>query len=89
MAEILSFKVHEDKYTDCKHLNILVDEAWGYIECADCHKHLDPIQYLYKIATKERLMEFRRDQMEKFEQDILKKNKTKCEHCGKMATVIK
>ena len=73
----------------CPHLNIGVDPELGYIECRECHEHLDPIQYLYKIACSERLIDFRRDQMLKYEKQIEEKNRCKCEKCGEMTRIVR
>jgi hypothetical protein len=73
----------------CDHVNILVDPEMAYIECRECGEHLDPVQYLYKLACAERLMTFRAQDMRNYENSIEKKNRCKCEKCGEMTRIVR
>lgn len=43
-----------DKF--CEHNRILIDEKERKLECKDCNRVLDPIDYLISIANKENSM---------------------------------
>jgi hypothetical protein len=73
----------------CDHVNIYVDPEVAYIECRECGDHLDPIQYLYKMACSERQMDFRRNEMQAYEKQIETKNRCKCEKCGEMTRIVR
>ncbi|GAF68940.1 unnamed protein product [marine sediment metagenome] len=85
--EVIDIKINRRKYDDCKHLSVLVDEEWGYIECTKCGKHLDPIKLLHKIAVKQNGLNFGITSLKETIKKLENRLRTKCQHCGKMTKI--
>jgi len=88
---VVSIKRKEYDPHGCKHNTALVDEKLWQIECRDCGKILDPIQFLVDITRKEEHAEFHYDRIKReyrrIEKAIEIKTHTECEHCGKTTRI--
>ena len=93
--EIISFKERKQNLTQkqCKHNNIIVDEDLFILECEDCEKEMNPIEYLIKLARREKIAGFKlnclNDLISKTTEKLKTRNRTKCQHCGKMTAIMK
>ena len=87
--KIVSIKEYRQR--ECEHNNVTVDEALWLIECDDCGKALDPIQYLIMLARDQERLELRayklRNECQRVSDIISLKTKVRCEHCNKMTAI--
>lgn len=71
----------------CKHLHVLVDSELADVQCQDCGEKLNPIWVLYRLATEESRFDHRRKALMDEREKLQAKQRTKCQHCGKMTRV--
>ena len=75
----------------CFHHKIKVDDSLNYVWCGDCNEELNAVWVLSRYAKQENSIMWQQQQNEirlKFENEELEKRKrTKCKHCGKMTEV--
>lgn len=84
---ILSEVVSRYRYDKCQHKRVLIDEVESEVECQDCGKRLNPMVVLARLAREESRLKVRIEQLKELNQQLDKKRKTKCSHCGHMTDV--
>lgn len=86
---ILSIEVARRKYGagDCDHSQVIVDERLALLECRRCGKAVDPIHFVVHLSRKWEHMERARKRSEAMVRLLAERRKTKCNHCGAMATI--
>lgn len=71
----------------CRHMHVEFDTAHTTLDCADCKRQLNPIEYLASLVEHwdyvKRLYEQYREA--KYAYDA--KKRCRCEHCGKLTNV--
>lgn len=78
---------HWSRFNKCKHIQVLVDEQLGHVECEKCGEKLNPIWVLTRLAREETRWAYERKQLEETTEKYNAKSRCKCEHCGKMTKV--
>lgn len=74
-------------YRGCQHKRALIDRKLGMLECADCGKTLNPIEFLVYLAGEEGLWFHNRQKYYDAMKRLDARSKTKCEHCGQMTRI--
>ena len=71
----------------CRHVHVEFDTAHTTLDCADCKRQLNPIEYLASLVEHwdyvKRLYEQYREAKVAYEA----KKRCRCEHCGKLTAV--
>ena len=81
------YSIQSKKRTNCNHTNIIIDEALWQIECEDCKEIIDPIWFLSMVARKESNAKWNITELKKQEYELIKKQRCKCDHCGKITKI--
>lgn len=71
----------------CRHSKFLIDETLNTVECGLCHKELNPIWVLTECARTESFAKRQLVYVQKLTEKAEKKNRCKCENCGKMTRI--
>ncbi len=74
---------------NCQHNRILYDPELAYVLCGLCKKKLNPIWVISQFANHETHLRVRLRYLKKLCEKAEKKNRCKCEHCGKMTDIQK
>lgn len=72
---------------NCQHNEILVDDELAYVECGLCGEKLNPIWVLKKMCNREHRAIDRIERLNDLAEKAIKKNRCKCEKCGKMTRI--
>lgn len=71
----------------CKHGEFIVDDQLDTVECGKCGEKLSPMWVLLQFAYKDSQVRQRFAINEALVEEISKKTKCKCEHCGKLTKI--
>jgi ribosomal protein S27E len=71
----------------CQHTKLIVDEDFTTLECRSCGKHLNPVEWLAKVAEFYRGLQRERSRYESAKNRYEAKSRCKCEHCGKITRI--
>lgn len=71
----------------CKHGKYIVDESLNKIECALCHKELNPIWVLGQMCNDENRYNQNIVHLKEVASKAQKKNRCKCEKCGEITRI--
>lgn len=71
----------------CKHGEFIVDDQLDTVECGKCGEKLSPVWVLLQFADKDSDIRRRFATNEALVEEIQKKTKCKCEHCGKLTKI--
>ncbi len=71
----------------CQHKRVQIDEALSEVECRDCGAKLNPVHVLVRMAREESVWAMRLAELTKLREQLDKKQRTKCLHCGQMTPV--
>lgn len=82
--ELVRNKLSKDK---CRHVKISVDENLLVVTCKTCGEKLNPIAILARFASEETQWGHRLKEIQKYTAKYRKKEKTKCQHCGRFTSV--
>ncbi len=72
---------------NCKHKHIIVDEALAEVVCKHCGVKLNPIWVLAMLSREESKLEILKKDTNLLLEKLEKKQRTKCQHCGKFTQV--
>lgn len=71
-----------DQEKQCSHSHIIIDRSYTTIECADCHKQLNPVEWIIGLAdwwtAIHRKYEDYRGALAEYD----KRKRVKCRSCG-------
>ena len=73
----------------CLHTNIYVDEAEWQITCRLCGAVLDPVAFLVHVARQSTFVKWQLAELEKALKSTRDKTRCKCQHCGKMTSIVR
>jgi len=92
-GNVISLKVHRASFQTrrlrktCTHNRVEIDTSLAELECLDCGKTLNPVEYLAYLVEEwvriERLYENYRKEKEYVET----RKKVKCRHCGHFTNI--
>ena len=82
IIEITKTKGHE-----CQHNKFKLNPQNGYVECAICGEHLNPVWVIEQYANAEHRLFQKLERLQRLAKEIENKTKCKCEHCGKMTRI--
>ena len=71
----------------CMHNKYILDESLKKVTCGICSKELSPVWVLMQYRNHENRLRMSINALEKVKDRADKKNKCKCEHCGKMTKI--
>ena len=75
----------------CPHLSVLINSSLATVTCKDCGGSLDPMWVISNYAEHQKSVyqELRNQliRVNNIEKMLLKKQKTKCKHCGRFTPV--
>ena len=71
----------------CQHRRITVDPEYTQLECRDCGKQLNPVEWLANKSEFYQGLQYERHRWEAAKKHYEVKSKCKCEHCGKMTRI--
>lgn len=71
----------------CRHQRALLDPNLAYLECADCHEHLNPMEFIKTLATMERVAEYRQEEVAKAAKALEARSVCICTHCGRRTEI--
>ena len=77
----------ERKIFSCQHNKFIYDPSLEYVECGICGERLNAVWVISQLAHREARANVRLKYLEKLCEKADKKNKCKCEHCGKMTNI--
>jgi ribosomal protein S27E len=93
VIEIISITSHKSFSRNCNHLYVSFDEDSFLLECDICKKVLTPTKWLTNIVRQQGRIKWEITELEKelkrLKSEIEKKNRCKCEHCGKLTKISK
>jgi ribosomal protein S27E len=74
---------------ECRHTTgpFLVDDTLMTVECGTCKKIISPVYVLILLANKETQWHLHREYFDKRVAELAERNRTKCDHCGKMTRI--
>lgn len=72
---------------ECEHRNIVVDERLNEVRCLKCDVMLNPIWALMRMAREETRWGYELDRRNKSLEELDKRSRTTCQHCGKMTRI--
>lgn len=78
-----------ERQKKCRHKQLLIDEESASVECADCGELLNPMAMLARFTKEQSVWQYRLEELKKFEAEIDKKKRCKCEHCEKMTRIVR
>ena len=87
--KVVSIKTSSKYMYKCQHLTVLVDTQLDYLECEDCHEHINPIYFMYQYAKRQRVLELRLHELSKEIAKTENKMRCKCQHCKKMTRIAR
>lgn len=73
--------------SQCRHLNIRVNEDLAEVVCRDCDAKLNPIWVLIRMGKEETKWAFRRTEYIKMREALAQRSRCKCQHCGQMTRI--
>jgi hypothetical protein len=73
----------------CQHNKFLYDPKLAYVECGICKEKLNPIWVIEQLSSREARANMQLDGINKQVEKAKKKNRCKCEHCGKLTRIQK
>lgn len=73
----------------CAHSSFLFDPSFGYVTCAICSKHLDPMWVIGQFCNEEERMNYQLASLEESVKKTKDKLRCKCEHCGKITKIVR
>lgn len=71
----------------CEHKKFIIDSKKAEVECADCKTLLNPMWVLEKLCEKETRYMRRKNEYIALLNELSKKKKCKCKHCGKFTDI--
>lgn len=82
-----TFEIVHRYNKECSHLRYEVDEALSEVTCRDCGAKLTPMFVLLQLAKLENswISDYKRTV--KAVEQLSKRQRTKCDHCGKMTRI--
>ncbi len=72
---------------NCAHNKLQVDQKLGYVKCGLCGEQLNPIWALAQFCKKEARANREVERLLALAEKAEKKNRCKCQHCGKMTRI--
>jgi len=72
---------------ECQHARLMVDERHALVECLACGEKLNPISVLTRVAREESRLGALIDSYRTARADWEKRQRTKCQHCGRMTRI--
>lgn len=73
----------------CRHLAVYCDTRHSEVTCQQCGEKLNPVWILQTMSLEESMRRKRMEALQDACQKAEKKNRCKCEHCGKMTRISK
>jgi len=78
----------ENSFSDrCVHNKYIIDQARLKVDCALCHKELNPVWVLMQFRNQENRLRMSISKLEQIKERAEKKNRCKCEHCNQMTRI--
>lgn len=71
----------------CDHKQFLIDPKQAQVECKDCGTLLNPMWVLERLCSEESRYKRRKKECLDVLQELRKKSKCKCKHCGKFTDI--
>lgn len=72
---------------NCKHRRFLIDSKKALVECADCGDQLNPMWVLETLCDEETRYMREKKRYSELLDELRKRSKCKCNHCGKFTDI--
>ncbi len=90
-ADVISLSKKRFELKGCQHKKILIDRDLSFVKCRECNEKLNPVMVLARFAEEENnlLHQLRNDAVKfnNISQKLDEKQRTKCDHCGRITRV--
>ena len=92
-TNLISFeKLSKSKIKEkCPHNSVTIDESLSIVSCKDCGESLNPMWVLCNLAEHQESVhkKLRKEliRVQNIEKMLVKKQRTKCSHCGRFTSV--